>query len=527
MKKFLSLCAAATLGVALLASPASAEDAQTPVSAPETVVEVQTPPEPEIVSEEPAPVAEVAPPVEEVTEPLVEEAKQTGHDPVTVCHNGESLTFDDDAYVAHINHGDTEGVCVPVETFVPYAASARWLLPATWNYGTTPTYQAAIFPQDLLTTDVPACRWSQDDAYWLESEAEVALFESLDDDGVLTQGEDSAIYASHVFTAGPPCAPVVTNVCTPGQGDTSTNLNDLWSNVDTRSAGHLEYVDGGLHVWTDDASSQAKVSEGRAANFPLHDTGVIGLDWTGSTPPPGVNLFVNFGADGTGTLVYESVYGQDLWLTNGSSATVKANAPVNGGGNGSQWHGTIDQWLTVYPDAVVTGFAYSLGSGVHGDGVIHSVTVNCATYTFDFEREVPVKPEPVVDTTSWFEDTCVEPLDGTAVVVEYGQDVTTDWVWDAESWEWVAGEPVIGEVYVVSETTVENEECAAVVVPTPTPTVTVTPTATPTPVVAQVATAATLASTGTSGLGVVLAIGAGLILVGFGAWVFAAYRKQS
>ena len=194
--------------------------------------------------------------------------------------------------------------------------------------------------------------------------------------------------------------PVENKVCTTiANGPVSTNLNDLWANVDTRSAGHVEYVTNGLHVWTDDATSNAKVSEGIPANFPLKNTGALSLAWTGSTPPPGINLFVNFGADGNGTLVYESVYGQDLWLTNGSSAAVKAKAPVNGGGNGSQWHGTITQWLSVYPDAQVVGIAYSLGSGVKGDGVISSITAGCTSYTFDYKQSP--KPDDKVWTGEW------------------------------------------------------------------------------------------------------------------------------
>jgi len=189
--------------------------------------------------------------------------------------------------------------------------------------------------------------------------------------------------------------PAVINECATGTDTHSTNLNELWANVDTRSAGHYEYVEDGLHVWTDDNSSNAKVSLGQGISFPLHDTGTIGLDWTGSTPPPGVNLFITSEL-GNGTLVYESVYGQDLWLTNGSSAGLKAAAPVNGGGNGSQWHGTVDQWLSVIPGAQVVGVAFSLGSGVLGDGVIHSITVGCGTHTFAFAEE-PVVEEPPVE----------------------------------------------------------------------------------------------------------------------------------
>src|SRR5690606_36360709 len=82
----------------------------------------------------------------------------------------------------------------------------------------------------------------------------------------------------------------------------------------------------------------------------------------------------------------------------GSSAAVKANAPVNDGGNGSQWHGTIDQWLSVYPDAQVIGVAYSLGSGVHGDWNINSITFNCAEHFFDTVDQ-PQLPEPTVEVT--------------------------------------------------------------------------------------------------------------------------------
>lgn len=254
-----------------------------------------------------------------------------------------------------------------------------------------------------------------------------------------------------------------TNECTTGVSTHSTNLAPLWNNVDTRSAGHYEYVEGGLHVWTDDNSSQAKVSLGQAANFPLHDTGVISLDWTGSTPPPGVNLFIT-SEFGNGTLVYESVYGQDLWLTNGSSQGLKDNAPVNGGGNGSQWHGTVDQWLTKIPNAQVVGIAFSLGSGVLGDGVISSITVGCGTHTFDYEREVPEKPDNEVGTDTWEK----EPYcaDEQLVSETWAQDWYREPVFNQETWAWEYGEKVnTGNAYLVSSSTTPAEECETPVDP--------------------------------------------------------------
>jgi hypothetical protein len=72
----------------------------------------QTPPE-VLVPDEALLSAQAAPAA------LVQEGNGEGHDPVTVCHKPgtpaqQELTFDDDGWEAHINHGDTEGPC-PVE----------------------------------------------------------------------------------------------------------------------------------------------------------------------------------------------------------------------------------------------------------------------------------------------------------------------------------------------------------------------------------------------------------------------------
>jgi hypothetical protein len=234
----------------------------------------------------------------------------------------------------------------------------------------------------------------------------------------------------------PPCyTPPVNQICeVPADGPTSTNLNDLWVNVDTRSSGHLEYVDGGLHVWTDDNTSQAKVSEGYPVNFALKNTGQIDLDWTGTSPAPGVNLFVTFESGKTGTLVWESVYGgADLWLTNGSNVGI--TAPQTGGGFGSNRHGTINEWLALYPDAQVNGIAYSYGSGIHGDGVIHSITVGCTTYYFDYQQ--PAAPEPKIEYSNW-EDS--EWVCGDTEVTQYRIKTTTPYIWDAETKSYIEGE---------------------------------------------------------------------------------------
>lgn len=160
--------------------------------------------------------------------------------------------------------------------------------------------------------------------------------------------------------------------------------------ADTRSAGHLAYQANGLHLWTDNASGQAKVAEYIAVSGSLADmVGSTPPAWTGTNPGPGGQIM--FDADGiTGNgndfniLVGETVYdnGNDWWLTPGSSTAAKAAAPLTTGGSGSTWHGTIADWATALPDARVYAVGFSLGSGVLGDGVMSSMTYGSTTYTF-------------------------------------------------------------------------------------------------------------------------------------------------
>lgn len=440
MKKVITAGAAIVLALAL-ASPAAAfaDEVEAPVSAPLATEQEAVAPE------APAPASE---PAEEATAP----------EEVAPVAEVSTLT----ERPSKVTEWHTWAVGEVLDTPPVDASDVSW--PQTYvGAGQVAPTQCGV--------------WYQQDQY----KGTRAEIDAILADSTLTYGEDFDVIETWKFVYGGDCPPPVTNTqCEATPGPVGTNLNGLWGNVDTRSAGHYEYTESGLHVWTDDASSNAKVSLDTAASFALKDTGTLDIGWTGSTPPPGVNLYVTFAPGVTGTLVYESVYGQDLWLTNGSSQAAKDNAPVNGGGNGSQWHGTIDQWLTKYPAAQVTGLAFSLGSGVLGDGVISSVTAGCQVFTFDYEREVPVQPEPLNDIVyESNEPVCVEPLDGTATVEVYATPWTQDYVFDSEAWEWVLGEKVFGErVFDHAETVPAEEECAVVVTPTPTPTP--TPTSTPT-----------------------------------------------
>jgi hypothetical protein len=164
--------------------------------------------------------------------------------------------------------------------------------------------------------------------------------------------------------------------------------NDFDSSLsDTRATGHYEVQGTGLHIWTDGNTSTDKVAEYVDTSTPLADVGEPTLDFTNTSGGgvPGFQLVVDFDGDGDddGILIGEpGVYGNDWWLNNAADAEVKAGAPVTGGGSGSLWHGTLDQWRAAFPDANVVAFGFSLGSGVKGDGVLNAINFAGDRYTF-------------------------------------------------------------------------------------------------------------------------------------------------
>lgn len=156
---------------------------------------------------------------------------------------------------------------------------------------------------------------------------------------------------------------------------------------DTRATGHYDVVGTGLRVWTESNMGTDKVAEYVATSTPLASTGEPSLNYTNNTDgtiPPGFQLVVDFDGDGSndGILVGEKVYDGDWWLNNAAKQSVKDGAPVTGGGSGSNWHGTLDQWRASFPDANVTAFGFSLGSGVKGDWTIESIDFAGTNYTF-------------------------------------------------------------------------------------------------------------------------------------------------
>jgi hypothetical protein len=180
-------------------------------------------------------------------------------------------------------------------------------------------------------------------------------------------------------------------------GDFDQNLRDV------RSAGHEGFLDDGLAVWTDDNSGQAKVAEYwdvASQNLPAS----VVLNWSGTSPQPGSQIVFDFDqTSGNGNdfniLVGEPVYGNDFWLTPGSSAAAHGVCPETGGGFGSDCHGTLQEWQQAIPNAKVGAYGFSLGSGIKGAGVIHSVAVDSTTYRFSDASSAPT-PMDVTGTSS-------------------------------------------------------------------------------------------------------------------------------
>jgi hypothetical protein len=163
---------------------------------------------------------------------------------------------------------------------------------------------------------------------------------------------------------------------------------------DTRATGRYEVQGTGLHIWTTGKTGTDKVAEYIATTrTPLTGVGEVALTYRDTDPAsglgdPGYQLVVDLDGDGDndGILVGEPVpYGGNWWLGDHKAFTaseeLRALAPKEGGGGGPQ-NGTLQQWHTAFPDAVVTAFGFSLGSGVHGDGVLESITFAGTRHTF-------------------------------------------------------------------------------------------------------------------------------------------------
>jgi hypothetical protein len=160
----------------------------------------------------------------------------------------------------------------------------------------------------------------------------------------------------------------------------TTDLS-TWYLGESRTKGHNALVANGLHVWTDDSSSEAKAAGYYATpelNLSTVNSGSI--DFISSTGGlPSVQLSVDRDGNGSfdGNLVYEPwAYGEGNWWVNKPDFGVPA-----GGGYASM--GTLAQYQSANPNAKIQAIGYSLGSGVKGDAIISKITVGGTEYTFN------------------------------------------------------------------------------------------------------------------------------------------------
>lgn len=201
--------------------------------------------------------------------------------------------------------------------------------------------------------------------------------------------------------------------CTSTESIHNTTL-DGWdfSQSSTDRSASWDLAEDGLAVSTL-ATGHRKVAGYTGLTFPLSHYGTFDIDWTGTTPPPGGQMLVDLDGDGTptGYLVIEDAYNGEWWLSANRGGDVDPAAlPVSAvGGGGVDWT-TPQAWLNAFPDAVVQAIGFSLGSGVTGEGTIHSITVGCTVFTFG----LPPLPEDYTDEGAWVLETpatCDEPTE--------------------------------------------------------------------------------------------------------------------
>jgi len=169
---------------------------------------------------------------------------------------------------------------------------------------------------------------------------------------------------------------------------------------DVRGEGTYEFLRQGVHISTT-ASAADKVALYFSVAQAFPATG--DLDWAGTAVKPSVQIVFDVdGMRGNGNdynvLVGEEVYGDNWWLTNGSSQDAKDADPSgeDNSGNGSDYFGTLVQWGEALPDADFLAGGFSLGSGQpNGNGVVKSISYDGMTYEFTSDPEPEPEPEVV------------------------------------------------------------------------------------------------------------------------------------
>lgn len=198
-----------------------------------------------------------------------------------------------------------------------------------------------------------------------------------------------------------------------------------WDFSQTRATGHFELVDGGLRIWTEGATSTDKVAGYLPVDIPLASASSVGVEYTATFGSlPGSQLVVDIDGDDVpdGILVGEPVYGDTLWLSNAATAAFKSLAPHVGGGYGSQWYGTLEEWGDAAPEARIVAIGFSLGSGAYGDGIVHAVVLDGVEYTFDPDYRVGA----FIGKGQWSVDSCTDTTVTQKRALSFEQSISVD-----------------------------------------------------------------------------------------------------
>lgn len=314
-----------------------------------------------------------------------------------------------------------------------------------------------------------------------------------------------------------------------GSASAATHTIGSLSDVDltqSRSAGHADLQADGLHVWTDDASSLAKVAGYVPVSIPLGSVAAgaaPSMNYTVTTGiAPGQQLVFTYGGH-TAILVGESVYGDKWWVSDSGCGTWCATLPITwSGGGGSAHSATLAEWSAGMPGASVNAYGFSLGSGVHASGVVKSLTLAGTTYKFKL-KSVVVPPSSIAPSsttaTSTTKTTSTSPTSATSTAPTSVLYENCDAVRAAGkaplSFDQPGYRPDLDSDH--DGVACEATDSAVVAVPV----------VNDTPRDSVGTKTSGLAYTGTSvSPGLVLSVGLGLILLGVGSVAFITYRRR-
>ena len=421
----------------------------------------------------------------------------SGHLFAATTSNTASLTYTVPASLGTTQSTNAEAACYVRPSTVTYD-TVVWSMPSP-NTGTAATYpQVGIYQYkneatETLDVSVPTtCGTQYQVDVYLQTNGEVNNTAALDalfaaglkrpygaQDGKYLAGQSgnpgvAGLGHAWKFVKNADCVkqPPTVQACTTYGSVVSHDLTG-WDTSDTRATGHYAVTADGLHIYTEGATSTDKVAAYYSTSFALANAGTktVGdsLDYTKNFGiAPGLQQVVDFNNDGTpdGILVGETVYGgTDWWLNNSGTLPGSPTLPaaMTTGGSGSARHGTLNEWLALYPAAHVRAVGFSLGSGVYGDGIVKRITLGCVNYTFTPAVAQDLTPVSAGDPTNT-NQTCSESgLVGGVIKVVITPHVDYVITYDAEGG--VSFNPTTGETgplapgdYTVAVTAAEGYE---------------------------------------------------------------------